>query len=184
MAIVASAKSGNNFKPAPAGTHAAVCCDVIDLGILEVTYSGKTKKQHKVNIVWQIEELRDDNKPFLVRKRYTLSLHEKSAMRKDLESWRGKSFTNPELEGFDLEVLLGVGCLLNIIHAPHAGGGEPYANVAAIMKLPRNMPAPKVVDYIRDCERPKQDATSAPDEVPPPDVDTSDMGITDDDIPF
>ena len=41
-----------------------------------------------------------DGKPFLVRRRYTASLHEKSALRKDLESWRGRAFTNVELDGF------------------------------------------------------------------------------------
>src|SRR5689334_6354597 len=135
MAIMASAKGGQDFAPAPAGTHAAVCCDVIDLGMLEVTFGGKTKSQHKVNIVWQIEELRDDGKPFNVRKRYTLSLHEKASLRKDLESWRGKAFTAEELAGFDLEALIGVGCMLNIIHKEREDGGTPWANVTAIMKL-------------------------------------------------
>lgn len=183
MAIIASAKSGSSFRPAPAGAHAAVCCDVIDLGVLEVTYNNKTKKQHKVNLAWQIEELRDDNKPFVVRKRYTLSLHEKAALRKDLESWRGKPFTDAELEAFDLEVLIGVPAMVNIIHAPRQGGGEPYANVAAIMKLPRGMTAPKIEDYVRVCEREPQ---SHSEDAPPaaPDIDGSDMGITDDDIPF
>src|ERR1700684_2934792 len=118
MAIVAKASGGNDCKPAPAGTHAAVCCDVVDLGMLEVSFGGKTKTQHKVNLVWQIEEDRDDGKPFTVRKRYTLSLHEKASLRKDLESWRGRAFTPAELEGFDLEVLIGIGCMLNVIHTP------------------------------------------------------------------
>jgi hypothetical protein len=153
---------------------------VVDLGILEVTYSGKTKKQHKVNIVWQIEELRDDNKPFQVRKRYTLSLHEKAGLRKDLESWRGKPFTEAELEAFDLEVLIGVGCLLSIIHAPRIGGGEPYANIAAIMKLTKSIPAPKIVEYVRVCDRPPEGELTSEPERP----ETDGMGITDEDIPF
>ena len=36
MPIVAKASA--DFTPAPAGTHAATCVDVVDLGILEVTY--------------------------------------------------------------------------------------------------------------------------------------------------
>src|SRR5580700_4442984 len=130
MPIYASAKSGSNFKPAPAGTHPAVCCDVIDLGILEVNFNGKTKKQHKINLVWQIDELRDDNRPFLVRKRYTLSLHEKAGLRKDLESWRGRPFTDAELDQFDVESVLGVGCLLSVIHVPAKSPGDVYANIA------------------------------------------------------
>src|SRR5688572_414981 len=108
MAIVATAKSeGTNFQPAPAGVHQAVCVDVVDLGILDVTWQGQTKKQHKVNVAWQINEDRDDGKPFLVFKRYTLSLSEKANLRKDLESWRGRKFTRDEEMGFDVEKLIG-----------------------------------------------------------------------------
>lgn len=177
MAIVASAKSGSDYAPAPAGTHPAVCCDVVDLGTLEVTFGGKTKSQHKVNIVWQIEELREDGKAFTVRKRYTLSLHEKSSLRKDLESWRGKAFTKEELEGFDLEVLIGVGCMVNVIHAPKKDGGSPWANVTGVMKAPKGMPTPKIVDYIRVCDRKEEDMNQAQPE-------SRDYEITDDDVPF
>ena len=112
MPIMVSGKSGTNFTPAPAGTHAAVCVDVVDLGILEVSFGGKTKQQHKINLVWQIDEERDDGKPFTVRKRYTCSLHEKAALRKDLEAWRGRPFTDQELDGFDLETLISAPALL------------------------------------------------------------------------
>src|ERR1039458_9745361 len=108
MPIIAKS-SGTSYPPAPQGTHAAVCVDVIDLGMLKVAFGGKEKTQHKIRVVWQIEELRDDGKPHQVSRRYTNSLHEKAALRKDLESWRGNPFTPSELEGFDLEVLLSVG---------------------------------------------------------------------------
>lgn len=151
MAIVAKAGS-SNYTPAPAGAHAAVCVDIVDLGALETTYKEKTIKQHKVNIVWQIGELRPDGKPFDVRKRYTLSLHDKAGLRKDLEGWRGKPFSREELEGFDLEILLGKACLLNLIHATTERG--TYANVAGIMRLPKDMEAPVQRDYVRVCDRP------------------------------
>jgi hypothetical protein len=114
----------SDYIPAPEGTFSAVCCDVVDLGMLEVTFGGKTKEQHKIWIVWQIEEVMADNRPYTVRKRYTLSLHEKASLRKDLESWRGRAFTASELEGFDVETVLGVACMLNVIHAAGSQGGE------------------------------------------------------------
>lgn len=178
MPIIARAGSGTQYPPAPAGTHAAICVDVVDLGILEVTYSGKTKKQHKITIVWQIDEDRDDGKPHAVRKRYTLSLHEKAGLRKDLESWRGLPFTQEELDGFDVEVLVGKGCLLNIIH--NVKDSNTYANVATIMKLPKMMEAPKARDYVRVCDRTPEDVSQAPPEVG---YEYS-GGITDDDVPF
>lgn len=170
------AKAGATFRPAPAGVHAAVCVDIVDLGELEVTYGGKTKRQHKIKIVWQIEELRDDGKQFLLQKRYTLSLHEKAGLRKDLESWRGRQFTEEELRGFDVEVLLGKECMLSVFH--NFKDGSTYANVNAIMKLPKGMPAPTPTDYVRECDR--QPDTSGNAQPP----DDGSYSISDDDVPF
>lgn len=151
MAIVASVGTGTSFKPAPAGLHQAVCVDVVDMGILEVSYAGKTKRQHKVRVVWQIDQDMEDGKPFIVQKRYTLSLHEKANLRKDLESWRGRPFTDAELEGFDLEKLLGANCQLNIQHVQKAG--ETYANVISIVPLGRGMQKMEPRDYVRVQDR-------------------------------
>lgn len=175
MPIIAKA-GGGNFTPAPAGSHAAVCVDVVDLGMLKVTWGGKEKTQHKIRLVWQIEEDREDGKPFQVNRRYTLSLHEKAGLRKDLESWRGKPFSEQELDGFDVEVLIGVPCLLSVIHAK-GNDGSIFANVASIMKLPKGIAAPTPRDYVRVCDRqPTEGVADAPPFGP--------EGISDDDVPF
>lgn len=180
MAIIAKAGGdGGNFQPAPVGVHQAVCVDVIDLGVLETTWQGQTKKQHKVNLAWQINEDRDDGKPFLVFKRYTLSLHEKAGLRKDLESWRGRKFTRDEEMGFDVETIIGANCLLNVTH--NNVGDKTYANVVSIMPLAKGMPQMSPRDYVRKVER--------TEETPPQingheyDRDSVEM-ITDDSIPF
>ncbi len=172
MAIYAKASGGTKYQPAPEGTHAAVCVDVVDLGMLKVSFGGKEKEQHKVRIVWQIDEDRDDGKPFQVQRRYTLSLHEKAALRKDLEAWRGRVFTDAELEGFDVETLLSVPCLLSVVH--NTRDGDTYANINRIMRLPKAMEAPRPRDYVRVCDR----TESAP--VP----NTEDFHVTDEDVPF
>lgn len=172
MPIYASAGSGTKFTPAPAGTHAAVCCDVRDLGVLETTWQGKTKKQHKVLISWQIDEARDDGKPYLVSKRYTLSLFEQARLRKDLEAWRGQAFTDAEQKQFDIETVIGKGCLLNVVHAD--SGGNTYANVAGVMALPKNMHAPAVRDYVRFVDREPDHLTAPADDHEPPPFDPTD----------
>jgi hypothetical protein len=149
MPIYASA--GGDFKPAPAGAHAAICVDVIDLGVILTEYAGLKKPQHKVRIVWQIDEERDDGKLFTVSRPYTLSLHQKATLRRDLESWRGKSFTEDELKRFDLESLIGVPAMLNVIHAFKEG--KTFANVAGVMKLMKGLSAPVPRDYVRKAER-------------------------------
>jgi hypothetical protein len=165
-------KGGPSFIPAPEGTHPAVCVDVVDLGEVEVTFQGKTQRKRKVDIVWQIDVNMASGKPFLVRRRYTASLHEKATLRRDLESWRGRAFTDKELEAFDLESLVSVGCLINVIH--ETGNGSTFANVASVMRLPKGMKAPTPRDYVRVKDRPSAQT----------DVVDDGLGITDDDVPF
>lgn len=177
MAIIAKKTGGAQYDPAPAGVHVAVCVDVIDLGLLEVTYSGKTKKQHKVRLAWQIGEDREDGKPFLVQKQYTLSLSEKATMRADLESWRGRPFTPAEEGGFDVETIIGAPCMLNIVHETKEG--KTYANIKAVMPLMKG--ASKIVprDYVRVCDRPPVEGEPAASEEHAPF-----SPVTDEDIPF
>lgn len=172
MALIATAGDSKTYTPAPAGVHQAVCVDCIDKGLLEVTYAGKTKTQHKVTLAWQIDELRDDGKRFLVFKRYTLSLNEKATLRKDLESWRGKPFTRDEEMGFDVETILGANCLVNVQHNTVAD--RTYANVVAVMPLAKGMSKIAAVEYVREKDRTETPAVDEPHNGP----------LTEDDIPF
>lgn len=168
--IIATAGASDKFEPAPAGLHQGVCVDVVDMGVLEVTYAGLTKKQRKVRIVWQIDELMESGKPFIVQKRYTLSLHEKATLRKELESWRGRPFTPEELAGFDLEEkLIGANAQVNIQHA--VKDGTTYANVVSIVPLGRGMTKMNTNGYVRVKDR---------TEVQPPET----PELTAEDVPF
>ncbi len=181
MAIIATvgANDGQSFTPAPAGVHQAVCVDIVDLGIVEVTWQGKTKQQHKINVAWQIDEPRDDGKPYLVFKRYTLSLSEKANLRKDLESWRGKKFTRDEEMGFDVESVLGANCLLNIQH--NTNGDKTYANVVSIMPLVKGMGKLSVRDFVRKQDRQPDDSAQTNGHNH---EDGGASPLTEDDIPF
>ncbi len=148
------ATPGATFTPAPAGLHQGACCDVVDLGVVEVTYAGTpTKRQHKIRVIWQLDAMQEDGKRATVGKQYTLSLHEKSALRKDLESWRGKAFTPDELKapGFDIERLLGANAQINVTHVEK--NGATYANVTGIVPLGRGMVKLGVEDYVRVKDR-------------------------------
>lgn len=132
--------SGTDYKPVPAGSYTAVCIRVIDLGTQISTYNQKA--QRKVLFTWEIPEIEieTDNGPMpaTISSRYTASLHEKAALRKVLESWRGRPFTADELTGFDLKNILGASCLMGVIH--NENGGTTYANVSSVMALPKGMP--------------------------------------------
>lgn len=134
MPIIARNESGPGFQPTP-GLANAVCCRIIDLG----TVSGfQGKMQHKIMIVWELEERivasgsQYDGQRFVRTRDYTLSLSERANLRRDLQSWRGRQFTETELEaGFDLEVLLGKPCTINLI--AETKEGKTYVNIAGIM---------------------------------------------------
>ena len=130
MAIIAKDDGGGpREKPEP-GLHNAVCSKMFDLGIQE-GFGGKP--QHKVVIYWELEETMQTGdyagKRFVLSRTYTLSLNEKASLRRDLESWRGKGFTEQEVNGFDIEVLIGVPCTINVIHDDKSG----RAKIAGIM---------------------------------------------------
>jgi hypothetical protein len=136
MGLVAKDKGGG-FDPVEAGVHHAICYGVVDLGTqFSEVYNNET---HKVLIVWELpfERIVIEGKdlPRAISRRFTLSLGTKANLRGVLESWRGRSFTEKELEGFDLKNLLGANCQINVIH--NTNNGKTYANVSAVMPLPK-----------------------------------------------
>jgi hypothetical protein len=170
VAIIAR-KPQSSFDPCPEGLHQAVCVDVVDLGMQTTPWGDK----HKVELRWQAEEVNPKTgRRFELRKRYGLSLHEKAGLRKDLECWRGRKFTEQELEGFDLEKLIAANCQLQVIHNI-SDEGKVYDNVQAI--VPHNPKVAKIApqDYVRQKDREKAQHNGAADDVPPP---------GDDDVPF
>lgn len=153
----ASTNTGESFTPAPAGLHRAICCDVVDLGMVQ----GNWGEKHLVRLVWQTETLMPDGKPYMVAQRYTLSLDERANLRRDLEAWRGKQFTLTEAAGFDLERLIGIQCALLVVHKAGRDGQRIFANIQSVLpKLPGKDLT--VRDYVRVIHR---DAAAA---VPPP----------------
>jgi hypothetical protein len=181
MPIVAKDPGGGDFDPAPAGQHAVVCCDVYDMGLMDNPFK-EGQKIHKILIYWMMSECMDDGRPFLITQIYTLSLHEKANLRRDLESWRGQTFSEKELEGFDLEKLIGVPALVNVIHVPGKRDNKIRARLSSIMGLPKAMEAPAIhPEYVRKKDRQGEASVEPrsyePDEEEPPMPD-------DDEVPF
>lgn len=147
----------NTFTPAPEGVHQAVCCDVVDLGMESSVWDGEEKKQHKLRLSFQIDVLNGEGKPFLVSQKLTASTHEKAKMVAFINSWRGKKMTDQEWRTFDLETLIGVNCMLQIIHN-EGKNGNIYANIQTIMPWQSKMGEPiQVRDYTRVVDRPDYD---------------------------
>lgn len=137
-------KTGTDFVLPPTGTHRSRCYRVIDLGTQRKTWNNQEKLLHEVLIGFELsDEPMDDGRPFVTSARYTASLHEKANLRHMLESWRGKAFTDQELEGFQLKNVIGAACLLTLAHEKNVKGDRTYANIKAITPLAKGMEKPQ-----------------------------------------
>lgn len=138
-------EEGGSFEMVEPNTYVARCYRVIDLG---THHDEKWDKDvHKIMLSWELPtalmETGDyKGQPFSIHNRYTLSLSEKAHLRKDLEAWRGKAFTEEELNGFDISMLLGATCFINVVHSTDG----KYANISSIMKLPKGTNCPDAVN--------------------------------------
>jgi hypothetical protein len=150
MSIVVRDNGGSYEQPA-AGMHHAVCARVYDLGE-QPGFEGKPT--HQVAVMWELEDRQSKGdfagKRFLVTKKYTASLNEKAKLRKDLDSWRGRTFTEDEAKGFDLERLVGVNCLINIVPT-QTKAGRTFMAVASVnppMKGAEKLTIETDADYV------------------------------------
>lgn len=167
MAFIASDSGGGNFKRVPAGAYIGRCYSLIDLGTQLTTGQYGEKMQHKIRIGWELfgedengEPLTVDvdgkTMPMTISKSYTVSLHEKSGLRKDLAAWRGRDFTDEEAKGFDVSKLIGAYCMVNVTTSET--NGKTYSNVAGLTPLPgalkNSKPAPVHEHVVFDLDKP------------------------------
>lgn len=148
--MINATNSGTKRELIPAGNYIARCYQMIHIGeILDPTY-GKVLK--KVRIGWELPtELKvfkeeKGEQPLVISSEFTLSLHEKSNLRKLLSSWRGKDFTENEAKAFDVSVLVGKPCMLNVIHKISISTGNPYVAIGSISQLPKGITCPPQIN--------------------------------------
>ena len=145
MSLTVNASGGGeDFPKLQPGKYEGTCFRIVDLGTSEQEYKGQVSKKKRIRLDFEITKAVDpadneikmqDERPFGVGKTYTASLFEAATLRKDLENWRDKTFTDEELEGFDVGVLIGMTARIEIGHtAPsdYGPGGNPK-----ILKLSR-----------------------------------------------
>ena len=149
MPIIAE-NSGTNHVPIPAGNHIARCVEMIHVGTVaeEATSIYAGKLINKVRLTWETpDEQHDFGKglqPFMVSKEFTLSMNEQATLRKMLESWRGKPFTEDEAKSFDVTRLLSKACMLSVIHKT-SRKGKTYAEISSVAALPKGFECPAQV---------------------------------------
>lgn len=141
--------TGPTFKPVPAGMHLARCYRIIDVGTQKSEFEGNVKFLHKIKLVWEVHGndevgnpiVTEKGEPMIVTKDYTLSWAEKATLRLDLQSWRGKPFSDEEQRRFDLKALLDKWCMVNVTHKAKKKGNGVYSNVTAVTPVPSALKA-------------------------------------------
>jgi len=150
MGIVAPTQTKKmEFELVPNGTHIATCFSMVHIGTIEQEYLGEKRMANKVRLSFEVPaEMRTYNGvelPMSIAKEYTLSMYEMSNLRKDLESWRGKPFTENEANSFDITKLLGVSCMISVMKKT-SKLGNPYAIISTISPLMKGTSAPEQIN--------------------------------------
>jgi len=147
LTLPVGSNGGGDFKRAPAGSHIAVCNMVVDCGIQpgsQAFPSPKRKLYVRFEIPAERVEYEKDGKPtegpLTIGSFYTASMNEKATLRKHLEGWRGKKFSDDEAAAFDVSALLGKACMLSVVESE--SGGKTYSNIAGIGSMPKGVPSP------------------------------------------
>ena len=138
MKIKARAKP--KVPPVEPGVYMAVCIGFIDLG---EQYSEKFKSYtNKGMYVWELPgetiEIDGEQKPRQLSKEFTISASNKSNLRKFIETWNSKSYSDEDFMEFDVFEQVGKPCQLNVV----LNETKEYSNVDNLMPIPRGFPAP------------------------------------------
>ncbi len=152
MAINAT-NNGVKRELIPANNYIARCYQMIHIGTLSEVIQGKPTVVNKVRIGWELptelKVFKEENgeQPLVISKEFNLSMNEKSNLRKALASWRGKDFTEDEAKCFDVSKLIGVPCMLNIIHKPSKSDPTKiYEEIGSISPMPKGVPCPEQIN--------------------------------------
>lgn len=142
MADTITAKGNDaKFRPHPDGQFVAQCVDAIDLGEKVEDYPGTPEKlAHKCALVFRTGEKNDETGDLIdIAQEFTVSMGEKANLRKALESWRGKPYSEAQItEGVPLHKLDGNWALIAVAHK-QSGKGRTYAFIQSIVGVPSAM---------------------------------------------
>lgn len=134
--------------PVEAGVYMAVCIGFVDLG---EQYSEKFKNySYKGMYIWELPgetiEIDGEMKPRQLSKEFTISASNKSNLRKFIETWNSKSYSDEDFMEFDVFEQVGKPCQLNVV----LNETKEYANVDNLMPIPKGFPAPTTnTEYIK-----------------------------------
>lgn len=131
--ITVSETGGSSYKGLDGGVYAGRCDMIADLGLQETKFGEKHKVYIRFAIPGEVVE-KDDGTKFQmsIGQTFTASLSKRANLRKALEAWRGKPFTEEELKGFDLTKLLNAPATIVVEEYTHEG--ETKSKIGNILR--------------------------------------------------
>jgi hypothetical protein len=136
----------NDFESIRLGRHSAVCVNYFDLGLQR--WDNQIKP--KVALLFEIDDRRRNQQRFQISKEFTASLGAKATLRAFLESWRGRPFTEAELDGFNLDNIVNGACELYLGERTKPNGST-FIEIEGITRLTKwgeRLIAETAPDYI------------------------------------
>lgn len=134
MGATSSAAAQGDYENPEVGNYPARCIQVVELGTHHSTYNEKPTTKEELLIVFELDELMEDGKPFVVSWWGTNSLAETSNLFKLLQKWRGVPFTPAELERFDLGNILDKCCSVDVVKTKKGGVTVDKTGVSSMNK--------------------------------------------------
>jgi hypothetical protein len=161
--ILKKGSGGADFVPHPE-TEAPVLGVIVDITPPKErtkTWEGKTQTVQEIKIVYETEVEDEEGKRFCLWSRgYRIDgkdpLHEKAALRGDLKKILGRDLTAKELEGFDVESLLGRVVKIMVEHEQTERG--LFARIVLLKAAKEGETFKSAGTYIRVKDREQKDA--------------------------
>lgn len=139
--MIIGTRAKPKVPPVEAGTYMAICVGIFDLGEQQVEYKGKTRYTNQIMFTFELSgvtvEIDGEQKLRQLSRSFPVSTSNKSGLRKFLTSWRGKAFSDEEIQSFNTDSLLGRSAMIQVVHNET---GE-YSNIDGVMQLPKGLPA-------------------------------------------
>lgn len=118
------------------GTYGSWIYSIVEIGTCKYQFKGEEIIARKLLMTFSYML---DGQQYFLRKEYTISLHEKSNLRKDIQTIRGKKFTEEELSKFDIDILVGKPLMITIEMETAINGNE-YPKIISLSPIPKGMP--------------------------------------------
>lgn len=130
-----------SIPPVSPGTYVGICVHAIDIGEQLVTFKDKKNYSNQIMYVFELVgefiEVDGVQQPRTLSRTFTFSKSEKSGLRKFVESWQGKKFSNEEFGEFDTNDVVGKEAMINVV----LNDSGEYANIDSVIPLPKGMSA-------------------------------------------